>query len=100
MCGGLRLNPRALSIQVQGLGIGEAVQMELTELDAWLATIDDPVGVPLVRKMRSILSHLIEIGVGTLTQPLGLNTVGRRDVSGVKRRPARLRPHRHDVRHG
>lgn len=84
VCGGLRLNPRALSIQVQGLGIGEAVQMELTELDAWLATIDDPVGVPLVRKMRSILSHLIEIGVGYLSLNRSVSTLSGGESQRVK----------------
>lgn len=84
VCGGLRLNPRALSIEVQGLGIGEAVQMELTELDAWLATIDDPVGVPLVRKMRSILSHLIEIGVGYLSLNRSVSTLSGGESQRVK----------------
>jgi excinuclease UvrABC ATPase subunit len=65
-CGGLRLNPRRWRSRVAGQGIGDvAVNWELTELDAWLATIDGPVAEPLVRKMRAILSHLITIGVGT-----------------------------------
>ena len=65
-CGGLRLNQRALDVRVDGVGLGDAVQMELTAVDAWLRTIDDPVAEPLVTKMRAILSHLIEIGAGYL----------------------------------
>jgi excinuclease UvrABC ATPase subunit len=84
VCGGLRLNPRALSIEVQGLGIGEAVQLELTDLDAWLASIDDPVGVPLVRKMRGILSHLIEIGVGYLSLNRSVSTLSGGESQRVK----------------
>ena len=66
-CGGLRLNPARLAVRLAGKGIGELVQMELTDLDAWLATITGPLAEPLVRKMRGILSHLIGIGVGYLS---------------------------------
>lgn len=65
-CGGLRLNQRARGVRVDGVGLGDVVQMELTAVDAWLHTIDDPVAKPLVAKMRAVLSHLIEVGAGYL----------------------------------
>jgi excinuclease UvrABC ATPase subunit len=84
VCNGLRLNPRALVVRVQGLGIGEAVQMELTELDAWLAQVDGPVAAPLVRKMRGILSHLIDIGVGYLSLGRSVSTLSGGESQRVK----------------
>ena len=83
-CGGLRLNPRALSVEVAGLGIGAAVSMELTDLDAWLATIRGPVADPLVTKMRGILSHLIEIGVGYLSLNRAVATLSGGESQRVK----------------
>ncbi|HEY5549353.1 MAG TPA: excinuclease ABC subunit UvrA [Coriobacteriia bacterium] len=84
VCGGLRLNPRALAITVDGVGVGDAVQMELADLDAWLATIHDPVADPLVTKMRGILSHLIEIGVGYLSLNRSVATLSGGESQRVK----------------
>ncbi len=67
VCGGLRLNDRALAVRVAGKGIGEVVNWELTDVEEWLATLDGPVARPLVLKMRSILGHLLSIGVGYLS---------------------------------
>jgi len=83
-CGGLRLNERALSVRAGGIGVGDAVQMELTDLDAWLATFDDPVSDPLVDKMRSILSHLIDIGVGYLSLNRSVSTLSGGESQRVK----------------
>jgi excinuclease UvrABC ATPase subunit len=83
-CGGLRLNPRALAVRVAGKGIGEAVNWELTELDAWLATIEGPVAAPLVTKMRSILGHLLTIGVGYLSLHRSVATLSGGESQRVK----------------
>jgi excinuclease UvrABC ATPase subunit len=66
-CSGSRLNEQARSVRLAGRGIHEASTLELTELDAWLATITGPIADPLVHKMRRILGHLIDIGVGYLS---------------------------------
>lgn len=83
-CGGLRINERARSVRLAGIGIGDAVSMELTDLDAWLATIDGPVAEPLVRKIRRILGHLIEIGVGYLTLNRAVSTLSGGESQRVK----------------
>ncbi|HOX58362.1 MAG TPA: excinuclease ABC subunit UvrA [Candidatus Paceibacterota bacterium] len=83
-CGGLRLNPARLAVRLAGKGIGEVVQMELIELDAWLGTINGPVAQPLVRKMRSILSHLIGIGVGYLSLNRAVSTLSGGESQRLK----------------
>ncbi len=83
-CGGLRLNPRALAVRVAGKGIGEVVNWELTELDSWLATIEGPVAAPLVTKMRSILGHLLTIGVGYLSLHRSVATLSGGESQRVK----------------
>ena len=84
VCGGLRLNPRALAITVDGVGIGDAVQLALTDLDTWLTTLHDPIADPLVTKMRRILAHLIEIGVGYLSLNRSVATLSGGESQRVK----------------
>ncbi len=83
-CGGLRLNARALSATVEGVGIGDVVQLELGDLDRWLGTLADPVAQPLVHKMRRVLSHLLEIGVGYLSLNRAVSTLSGGESQRVK----------------
>ncbi|HOC54824.1 MAG TPA: excinuclease ABC subunit UvrA [Verrucomicrobiota bacterium] len=83
-CGGLRLAPARLAVRLAGKGIGEAVQMELTDLDGWLGTITSPVAAPLVQKMRSILSNLIGIGVGYLSLNRAVATLSGGESQRIK----------------
>lgn len=83
-CQGRRLNEVALSSQVQGYGIGDVVERELVELDAWLSTVRGEVAEPLVRKMRGILSHLIGIGVGYLSLNRCVSTLSGGESQRVK----------------
>lgn len=84
VCGGVRVNERARSVKVQGLTIGEAVSMELTDLDSWLAGVSGPLAEPLVRKMRRILGHLTEIGVGYLSLNRAVATLSGGESQRVK----------------
>lgn len=83
-CGGLRINEQARKVRVEGITIGDAVTMELTDLDAWLATVEGPVAEPMVRKSRRILGHLIEIGVGYLTLNRAVSTLSGGESQRVK----------------
>lgn len=83
-CHGLRLNPTVGAVRVAGVAINDAVQMELTDLDGWLAGLDDPVSVPLVRKMRSTLGHLIQIGVDYLSLNRSVSTLSGGESQRVK----------------
>jgi len=75
--------PAALAVRVDGKGIGEACELELTELDAWLAAQEGPVAEPLVRKMRAILATMITIGRGVpISAPRRSHALRRREPAG------------------
>ncbi|MFZ2455378.1 MAG: hypothetical protein WAX07_02765 [Candidatus Altiarchaeia archaeon] len=54
-CMGSRINEKARSVKVSGKTMPELVDMELTDLDAFLGTIDGDVARPIVSKMRQML---------------------------------------------
>ncbi len=66
-CRGTRINERARSVTVNGRSLDECVLMELTELDSFLSTVTEEFSEPIIRKVRTQLSRLIEIGVGYLS---------------------------------
>jgi excinuclease UvrABC ATPase subunit len=83
-CGGTRLNELARSVRVNGKSIDEVSDMELTQLDCFLATVEGPVARPMVIKMRQILNHLIDIGVGYLSLNRAVATLSGGESQRVK----------------
>ncbi|HOX97041.1 MAG TPA: excinuclease ABC subunit UvrA [bacterium] len=72
-CGGSRINETARSVKINGKNIVELSSWELIELDQFLLTVEGEIAKPIIKKMRQILSHLIDIGVGylSLNRPVG-----------------------------
>src|SRR4030043_469066 len=66
-CHGSRINEKARSVKVNGKTIPELVNIEFIELAKYLDTVDGDMTKPMISKMKQILSHLIEIGVGYLS---------------------------------
>jgi excinuclease ABC subunit A len=67
-CAKTRLNPRALSVRIKGLNIGEIVRMTVAEASAFfgrldLAAYDRQVADKLVQEIRSRLRFLMEVGL-------------------------------------
>ncbi|HPW16793.1 MAG TPA: excinuclease ABC subunit UvrA [Candidatus Aminicenantes bacterium] len=67
-CGKTRLNPRALSVRVKGLSIGEIVRMTVAEAAAFfdaldLAPFERRVAEKLVQEVRGRLRFLREVGL-------------------------------------
>jgi len=83
-CSGTRINENARSVRVNGKTIPELVNMELTELDAFLETVREDVGQPIIRKMRQIISHLVEIGIGYLSLNRSVATLSGGESQRVK----------------
>jgi len=59
-------------------------ELELTDLDTFVAGLDDPVAAPLVRKIRSMLGHLIGIGAGYLSLSRSVSTLSGGESQRVK----------------
>ncbi|WP_435769863.1 ATP-binding cassette domain-containing protein [Nocardioides sp. SYSU DS0651] len=72
-CDGTRLNESARSSKIKGRDIGEVAALQVTDLAAWVRTIDDPGVAPLVAKLLHLLDALTEIGLGylSLDRPAG-----------------------------
>ena len=66
-CGGTRLNDGARSSTIGGVSIADAAAMQITELAAWVASIDDPSVTPLVSALRQTLDSFVAIGLGYLS---------------------------------
>ncbi|WP_110205515.1 ATP-binding cassette domain-containing protein [Nocardioides daejeonensis] len=66
-CGGTRLNEAARSATIDGVSIADACQMQITDLAAWLRSVD-PTGIePLIASLQHLLDAFAEIGLGYLS---------------------------------
>lgn len=83
-CHGSRLNERACSVLINGKNIAQLAAMELTELDTFLAGVKGDIAYPMVTKIRQILGHLIEIGVGYLSLERPVVTLSGGESQRVK----------------
>ncbi|MBP5611156.1 MAG: excinuclease ABC subunit UvrA [Bacteroidales bacterium] len=72
-CGGTRLNPKVLSCKIEGLNIAEVCSMSINRLNAWVASLSDPLAADLKVAIGTRLSALEEIGLGylSLNRPVG-----------------------------
>lgn len=83
-CGGSRINEKARSVKVNGKTIQELINMEFNNLYDFLGTIKGDIAKPMVQKMKQILSHLIEIGVGYLSLNRSVVTLSGGESQRVK----------------
>ncbi len=66
-CGGSRLNEGARSSKIKGVNIADAAAMQISDLAAWLDTIDDPSVAPLMAGLRQTIASFVDIGLGYLS---------------------------------
>lgn len=83
-CKGTRLNERARSILIKGKNIAELSNIELIEFDAFLTGLHMESAMTVINKMRSILSHLINIDVGYLSLNRAVSTLSGGESQRVK----------------
>ena len=85
-CHGTRINKRARSVKINGIGIDVAFRMELSELLEFMRNVNDPQGisVPLIRKIVYVLEQLVRIGVPYLTLERPVSTLSGGESQRVK----------------
>jgi excinuclease ABC subunit A len=71
-CGGTRLNPRALNVQVGGRSVGDITRLTVREADAFFRTLElkpfeRRVAEKLVVEIRNRLKFLLEVGLDYIT---------------------------------
>ncbi|HPB71347.1 MAG TPA: excinuclease ABC subunit UvrA [Phycicoccus sp.] len=72
-CDGTRLTAAARSSTIGGVSIADACAMQITDLAAWVAALDEPSVAPLLAALRHTLDSFVEIGLGylSLDRPAG-----------------------------
>ncbi|MEU8893331.1 excinuclease ABC subunit UvrA [Streptomyces sp. NPDC048442] len=65
-CEGARLNQAALATRIDGLGIADHMNMEITDLLGVLDAVEHPLGTPLARAAMEGLRRIDGIGLGYL----------------------------------
>ncbi|MGN6780208.1 MAG: ATP-binding cassette domain-containing protein [Marmoricola sp.] len=66
-CDGTRLNDAARSSKIDGIDIGQACAIQVTDLIDWLRGIEEPRVAPLVGQLVGLLEWFVEIGLGYLS---------------------------------
>ena len=83
-CGGTRLNAAARSATVDGRSIAECSAMEVRDLAAFVAGIDDPSVAPMLAMLRATLDNLVEMGLGYLSLNRESGTLSGGEAQRVK----------------
>lgn len=83
-CGGTRLNEGARSSRIAGVNIADAAAMQITDLAAWVRTIDDPTVAPLVQGLRDTLDAFVHIGLGYLSLDRSSGTLSGGEAQRTK----------------
>lgn len=83
-CNGSRISSVAREVKINGVSIDEVCRWELTDVLAFLKTIDDELAVPITRKAIFVLEQLIHIGVGYLSLERPVGTLSGGESQRVK----------------
>lgn len=72
-CEGTRLTALARSSKIKGISIADACKMQISDLAAWVADLDEPSVAPLLEGLRGTLESFVDIGLGylSLDRPAG-----------------------------
>ncbi|MER7819223.1 excinuclease ABC subunit UvrA [Streptomyces sp. NPDC096153] len=83
-CGGTRLSRAALSSKIAGVNIADCSAMQISDLAAFVRTVDDPSVGPLLDSLRHLLESLVEIGLGYLSLDRPASTLSGGEAQRVK----------------
>ena len=83
-CGGTRLNEAARSSKIGGVSIADAAAMQISDLAAWLETIDDPSVALLMAGLRQTVGSFLDIGLGYLSLERASGTLSGGESQRIK----------------
>jgi excinuclease UvrABC ATPase subunit len=83
-CGGTRLSEAARSSKIGDVSIADAAAMQITDLAAWLRTVDDPEVAPLLVGLRNLIDSFVEIGLGYLSLDRSSGTLSGGEAQRTK----------------
>jgi excinuclease UvrABC ATPase subunit len=83
-CGGTRLNEGARSSRIEGINIGDACAMQISDLAEWVRGLDEPSVAPLLTALEQTLDSFVEIGLGYLSLDRPSGTLSGGESQRVK----------------
>ncbi|MFN8086319.1 MAG: excinuclease ABC subunit UvrA [Microbacterium sp.] len=83
-CGGTRLNEGARSSKIAGASIADAAAMQITDLAAWVRSIDDARVGPLLQTLQQTLDSFVDIGLGYLSLDRASGTLSGGEAQRTK----------------
>src|SRR6266540_4224153 len=83
-CGGTRLNQAARASRIDGVNIADACAMQLSDLAAWVRTIEERSVAPLLATLQRTLDSFVEIGLGYLSLDRPSGTLSGGEAQRVK----------------
>ena len=83
-CGGTRLSEAARSSRIEGINIGDACAMQISDLADWVSGLDEPSVAPLLATLRQTLDSFVEIGLGYLSLDRPSGTLSGGEAQRVK----------------
>ena len=84
VCKGSRLNSRAREVKVNGVGIVEVSNMEMTELKDFMDTLEGPVAEMIVPYINNTIKHMIDVGLGYLSLSRSVATLSGGEAQKIK----------------
>ncbi len=83
-CGGSRLNEGARSSKIGGVDIAQVSAMQITDLSAWLDTVDPTSIGPLLSSLKRVIASFIDIGLGYLSLDRSSGTLSGGEAQRTK----------------
>ena len=83
-CGGTRLSEAARSSRIEGINIGDACAMQISDLAGWVRGLDEVSVAPLVEALGHTLELFAKIGLGYLSLDRSSGTLSGGEAQRTK----------------
>ncbi|MGK3947704.1 ATP-binding cassette domain-containing protein [Microbacterium sp. K2] len=83
-CDGTRLTEGARSSKIDGISIADACRMQVTDLAAWVRSLELPGAAPLLEALRANLDAFVTLGLGYLSLERPSGTLSGGEAQRIK----------------